>query len=173
MSFKKFKTGSSSDNLSAEKPADKTNESSNDSFLNKPVIRPTASAVTISKGTRISGSLVFETPAFLDAEIEGELIASQRLELGPQSIVKAKVSGTEIVVAGQLSGDVIASKRLVLKAGARLIGNVQTASFSLEEGAIFEGYCSMKSAPEMNSGDGSGSAKVTTLPTSGTRVRAS
>ena len=47
-----------------------------------------------------------------------------------------------------VNGDIIASEKLELTRTARVIGNVQAPRLVIEDGAIFEGACSMIKAKE-------------------------
>ena len=47
-----------------------------------------------------------------------------------------------------VNGDIIASERLELGRTARVVGNIQTPRLLIEDGAIFEGGCSMLRAKE-------------------------
>lgn len=97
----------------------------------------------LGKGSKVVGTLTFSGPVELDGNIEGEVIAQDRLTIGEAAVIHAKVSGAEITVRGTVHGDIIASKRLSLKKPAKIVGNISSASLSIEEGVIFEGKCSM------------------------------
>lgn len=103
----------------------------------------------LGKGSKIVGTLTFSGPVELDGHIEGEVIAQDRLVIGESGVVQAKVSGAEIVVRGSVTGDIHASRRLALKKPAKVIGNITTASLSIEEGVIFEGKSSMSGSQKI------------------------
>ena len=97
----------------------------------------------IGRGCKVVGSLIFTGPVELDGEVEGEIIAKDKLTIGEAAIIKAKISGSEILAKGSVSGDIVASKSLTLKKPAKIIGNISSAVLSIEEGVVFEGKCSM------------------------------
>ena len=49
---------------------------------------------------------------------------------------------------GKVTGDIIARKRVELRAPAKLIGNITTPSVVIHEGVVFEGHCSMGGGAE-------------------------
>ncbi|MCB0310957.1 MAG: polymer-forming cytoskeletal protein, partial [Bdellovibrionales bacterium] len=92
----------------------------------------------------VVGTLTFTGPVELDGYVEGELNAD-KLTIGEAAVIKAKVRGAEITVKGSVTGDIIASKKLMLKKPAKVVGNITSSNLSIEEGVVFEGQCSMNS----------------------------
>lgn len=98
----------------------------------------------IGASAKVIGTLHFKDPAVIHGTVEGEIISESRLEIGESAIVKAKIRGVEIIIKGQVQGDISAQKQISMRRPARVIGNLQTVSISIEDGAVFEGSCSMK-----------------------------
>jgi cytoskeletal protein CcmA (bactofilin family) len=96
----------------------------------------------IGKGTRISGKVNFRAPAKIEGEADGE-ISGDEIVIAEGAVVTARIAGTRITVAGQVSGEIIARERLELMPTARLKCTITTASLVLNEGAQFEGDCKM------------------------------
>lgn len=99
----------------------------------------------LGKGTRITGSLVFEGPCRIEGHVEGEVSAKDTLTVGETAVVNARLHGSMIVVHGTVTGDVVADTRLEIRAPGKIIGDVTTPSLVINEGAILEGRCSMRS----------------------------
>jgi cytoskeletal protein CcmA (bactofilin family) len=57
--------------------------------------------------------------------------------------VSAKITGTTVVVEGQVTGDVVARQRLELRSSGRVHGNIAAPSLVVQEGAKLDGQCSM------------------------------
>ena len=49
----------------------------------------------------------------------------------------------EVVSLGTVRGDIVAQLRAAIRAGASVIGNIRTASLSMEDGAFFRGKVAM------------------------------
>lgn len=124
--------------------------------ISAPLGNSTTSSVVdahLGKGVKISGTIVFSGSAEVEGQIDGEVKASDRLVIGEAAVLKAKVTGIEIVVKGTVHGDIVASKRLILKKPAKVVGNLTAALLSIEEGVSFEGKCSMGSTTGASSDD--------------------
>ncbi len=99
----------------------------------------------LGKGSRITGTLVFEGPSRIEGHVEGEVSAQDTLTVGESAVVNARLNGTMIVIRGTVTGDVVAKTRLEIHAPGKVIGDVTTPSLVINEGAILEGRCSMRS----------------------------
>lgn len=102
----------------------------------------------LGKGSRVEGKLTFEGSVQIDGQVEGEIEAQDSVIIGETAVVTAQVSAGTIVVKGKVTGDIIARKRVELRAPARLIGNITTPSVVIHEGVVFEGHCSMGGGAE-------------------------
>jgi len=100
----------------------------------------------LGNGTRITGTLVFEGPTRVEGHVEGEVTAEDVLTVGEQAVVNARVHGTTIVVLGTITGDVVAKARVEIRAPGRVIGDVTTPVLVVNEGAVLEGRCAMRTA---------------------------
>ena len=98
---------------------------------------------SIGRGSKVTGKLNFEGTVRIEGTVEGELSAGDTLHIGERAVVNAQVSGTVIVIRGQVTGDVSARKRVEIRAPGKLRGNVTTPSLVIDDGVTFEGYCSM------------------------------
>ena len=66
----------------------------------------------LGPGSRVTGKLVFEGPALIEGQIDGEITAQDTLTIGESAVVHAQITGTSIVIHGRVTGDVTARKRL-------------------------------------------------------------
>lgn len=89
--------------------------------------------VSGSATIRIDGTLIGDT------EITGLVI------VGESGKIKGNVTSDRLLIAGQLEGQVKASERVEIVSGGRLVGDVQTASFIVADGSVFNGNCQMGS----------------------------
>jgi len=108
----------------------------------------------LDSGSKISGKLSFDGPTRIDGQVDGEIFGKESLTIGETAVVTAQLRAASIIVAGKVSGDIIASQRIEIRPSAKVIGNLTAPVLVVHEGALFEGHCSMQ--PE-----GSQGSKVT------------
>ena len=98
----------------------------------------------LDQGSKISGKLEFEGPAQIEGQVDGEMSAKDSLMIGENAVVTAQIKALSIIVAGKLSGEIIASERIELRPSAKVSGNLTAPKLIVHEGAIFEGNCAMQ-----------------------------
>ena len=103
------------------------------------------SVAFLGQGSKVVGTLNFSGAVELDGYIEGDINA-EKLTIGEAAVINARVTGAEIYVKGSVTGDIVATKRLVLQKPAKVTGNITSTNLSIEEGVVFEGQCAMASA---------------------------
>jgi cytoskeletal protein CcmA (bactofilin family) len=97
----------------------------------------------LDKGSKISGKLFFEGPVRIDGQVDGEISANDAVVIGESAIVTAQLKASSIVIAGKISGDILASKRVEIRPTAKVFGNLTTPVLVVHDGALFEGHCTM------------------------------
>jgi cytoskeletal protein CcmA (bactofilin family) len=98
----------------------------------------------LDRGSKISGKISFEGPARIDGEVDGEINAKDSLTIGESAVVTAQIRAASVSVAGKVSGDIVATQRIEIRPSAKVSGNVTAPVLSVQEGALFEGHCSMQ-----------------------------
>jgi cytoskeletal protein CcmA (bactofilin family) len=104
-----------------------------------------ATAVTsISEGTQIIGDLKVEHDLRVDGYLKGSVHVGGALVLTPTGRIEGEVVVRSAIIAGQIHGNVKGMERIVLEGKSTLVGDLQTRELVINEGAIFQGNCSMK-----------------------------
>jgi cytoskeletal protein CcmA (bactofilin family) len=98
----------------------------------------------LDRGSKISGKISFEGPARIDGEVDGEINAKDSLTIGESAVITAHIRAASVSVAGKVSGDIVATQRIEIRPSAKVSGNVTAPVLSVQEGALFEGHCSMQ-----------------------------
>lgn len=97
------------------------------------------SSARIGPSLRIKGSVTGEEDLQIDGKVEGPVTIRGRLTVGPSGQLSAGVTARELAVYGTISGNVDARDRVEIKRDGAVIGDIQTARISIEDGAIFKG----------------------------------
>ncbi len=108
---------------------------------------------SIDINAEMQGSLIFREPVNLkiNGQFKGTLDTKGTLTIGANAQVDANINGENIIIAGRVTGDVLANKMLVLMPTAVLSGNITTPKLNIVEGAIFQGRCQMQGQGSINS----------------------
>jgi len=98
----------------------------------------------LDSGSKISGKLLFDGPIRIDGQVDGEINAKDTLTIGESAVVTAQIKAASVIVAGKVSGDIIAGQRIEIRPSAKVLGNLTSPVLVVHEGAMFEGHCSMQ-----------------------------
>lgn len=113
-----------------------------------PLARPASAAqasptaqdgAVIGESMNVKGDIYSGGNLEILGEVEGRLESASTLTIGPKGKANASMKALEVVVSGAVKGNVDASRRIVLRTGANLVGDVKTAGIVIEDGAFFKG----------------------------------
>ena len=77
-------------------------------------------------------------------KVMGDVESQQDLTIGESGVVNADaIAGKDMVIAGEINGNVKCGGRLRLTPTGRLTGNIRARTIVLEDGAQFNGTCNM------------------------------
>jgi len=113
---------------------------SNSEVDNGRITVPSAlNSARIGAGLKIKGSVTGEEDLQIDGKVEGPVTIQGRLTVGCSGQLTSGVTARELAVYGTISGNVDARDRVDIKRDGAVIGDIQTARISIEDGAIFKG----------------------------------
>jgi len=99
-----------------------------------------AEVAHIGKSVVIRGELSGSEDLYVDGEVEGSIeLREHHLTIGPHGRVRASVHARDVVVHGQLNGNVHGTERVELKKSAVHTGDILTKRIVIEDGAVFKG----------------------------------
>jgi len=79
----------------------------------------------------------------IDGRFEGQTLLVDQLEIGPKARLKTDITATSVVVEGIIIGNIYASRRILLLATARVLGDIKTPELIIQDGVILEGRCTI------------------------------
>jgi cytoskeletal protein CcmA (bactofilin family) len=97
----------------------------------------------IGKGVSLKGTLSYKGSLHMDGDFEGEIFTEDELVIGETGVLKADIQVGTIINRGTFSGNITAKKIIILYRQSSLNGNINSPSLYMEEGAEFQGNCSM------------------------------
>lgn len=89
------------------------------------------------------GELTADEDLVIHGRIEGSIVHTQRLTIGPQGRVQADVQAQLVIVEGTIDGNIRAGKSVAVREGANVKGDIAAPSVSILEGAHFNGHVDM------------------------------
>jgi cytoskeletal protein CcmA (bactofilin family) len=98
----------------------------------------------VGKDVEFKGVITYSGTVRIDGALDGEIHTDGGLLVGPEAILKAKVSAGTVVCQGTIHGDIHAKDQIVLRAPAVVEGSLITPVLSMEEGVVFNGTLEMK-----------------------------
>ena len=115
--------------------------------------KPTGSTSLLSKKVKIEGELQGNEDLHVEGHFKGTIKITGDIYIGPTGIVEADLEAHNIIVQGQLTGNVIAHKQLQLQSSGKLLGDCAAQSIHINEGALFEGRSKMIKSPAISTGE--------------------
>lgn len=97
----------------------------------------------LSKNVKIEGEIQGPENLHVEGYIKGAVILSGDIFIGNTGIVEADIEAKNIIIQGEVSGNVKAHKQLEIHPTGKLIGDCTAASIDIKEGAVFEGRSNM------------------------------
>ena len=100
----------------------------------------------LGSGTIYNGQLSFVGSVRIDGQFTGEIKSEGTLILGKDARVDGTIQVSQLVLSGNLNGDVIVTGKTIMHKSANLTGNLVTHSLIMEEGALLQGSINMDPA---------------------------
>ncbi len=97
----------------------------------------------LSKKVKIEGNIQGDEDLRVEGHFKGTIKVIGDFFVGQSGVVEADVEADNIVIQGQITGNVLARKQLEIQSSGQLLGDCQAKSIDIREGAIFEGRSSM------------------------------
>ena len=102
---------------------------------------------SLGPGLKIKGELIGHEDLKLEGKIEGAIsLGGHRLNVGSTAHIHANIVAREVVVAGEVTGNVNARDRIEIKKGGSIVGDLTTARIVIEDGAFFKGAIEIDSS---------------------------
>jgi len=116
----------------------------------------TRGQASIGKAVKINGQIYSKEDLYVDGDVEGTIeLQEHRLTIGPNGKVHSAVKAREVVILGNVQGNVDASDKLEIRKDARLVGDIKTARIIIEDGAYFKGSIDIVKPEQAKAASGS------------------
>ena len=102
----------------------------------------------IGAGTVFDGDLSSPEAIRVDGIINGNCTCEKKLILSAEGQIKGNISAQSVIISGKVDGDIIVSGKLELLSTGKIAGNITAGSLVIDEGACFDGRCTMTASIE-------------------------
>lgn len=120
---------------------------------------------TIGRTITIKGEIAASDPVYVYGRIEGSINApAHRVTVGKEGNVKADINAREVVVMGEVCGNVEGSYRVEIRGEGSLTGGLVTHRVCVEEGAVLNGTITIHKATEAEKAKAEEKAPALELP---------
>jgi cytoskeletal protein CcmA (bactofilin family) len=95
--------------------------------------------VAVSRNVNVSGRLIFQEPVRIEGHFRGEVSSSDLVVISEEGAVEGRVRTPRLLILGDLHGEIIGTKSIVLGPRARVEAKIEAESLTVCEGAVLEG----------------------------------
>lgn len=122
----------------------------------------------IGNSITIKGDILGKSDVRVAGNVNGSVNIEGDLVIERTGRIEGEIRVTSSVIAGTVKGNIDCSGKLVLENSSKFIGNIKTKQLIIQEGAIFQGNCSMGGveavAPAKEAASPAGKEKVNAQP---------
>ena len=105
----------------------------------------------LGKGSVFEGKLNVEHTLRVDGKFTGDIVTTDTLIIGKEGNINGNVDAKMLIVGGKISGTAKIKDKIVLETKSEFRGEMKTTKLVIDEGAVFDGRCSMKTGSEDSS----------------------
>jgi len=108
----------------------------------QPPVRPQKPAAPLScigASCEFSGEIHSPETIRIEGRVKGEVHCEQTVIVEESASIEAAIHAASVVIAGEVRGDMSATKKITLQKTARVTGDLCTPGIVIEEGAKLEG----------------------------------
>ncbi len=113
----------------------------------------------VGKGTYVEGTLKIDNSIRIDGRIKGDVETNDSLIIGKDGEIEGNVKAKNAIIGGKIVGKLHVEGKVVLESKAIFHGEMKAERLVIDDGAVFDGQCTMEDEKKMKSG-----LKTDTLP---------
>ena len=97
----------------------------------------------LDRGSSFKGELEFEDTMRIDGKFNGKISSKNELIVGESAHIEGDIHVGRIAISGTIVGKIIADQRVEIHRNGKVYSDIDTPALIIEEGAIFQGNCTM------------------------------
>jgi cytoskeletal protein CcmA (bactofilin family) len=97
----------------------------------------------LDRGASFRGELEFEDTMRIDGRFHGKIFSKNELIVGETATVEGEIHVGRVAISGTVIGKITADQKIEIHRSGKVYSDVDTPALVIEEGAIFQGNCTM------------------------------
>ena len=97
----------------------------------------------IGPGMQVVGDCITDGTLRVEGALVGTVYAGKAVVVGKDGTIRGEIRTNDALIAGEVSGTLLAASRLEIQAAARVQGEIQARRLQLEDGAALNGEIQM------------------------------
>jgi cytoskeletal protein CcmA (bactofilin family) len=97
----------------------------------------------LDRGSSFRGELEFEDTMRIDGKFNGKIMSKNELIVGESATIEGDVHVGRVAISGTVIGRIVAAQRVEIHRNGKVYSDIDTPALVIEEGAIFQGNCTM------------------------------
>ncbi|HEY9051953.1 MAG TPA: polymer-forming cytoskeletal protein [Gammaproteobacteria bacterium] len=107
-------------------------------------VKSPGSPMAIGATIHIKGDVTGDEDLIIHGHVEGQInLKEHNVIIGPKGSVQANIHAKQIVVEGELKGDLNGEEKVIIRKTGNVLGNVVSPRVTLEDGCMFKGSIEM------------------------------
>jgi len=103
------------------------------------------STASLGSTIQIKGDVTGDEDLIIEGQVEGNInLKGHNVIIGKNGKVEANIEANNIVVEGQLNGDMNGDEKVIIRETGNVHGNIISPRVTLEDGALFKGSIEME-----------------------------
>ena len=103
------------------------------------------SAMAIGASIRIKGDVTGDEDLIIQGHVDGTInLKGHNVTISKSAKVKANIEANQIIVEGELAGDMNGDEKVIIRETGNVYGNIIAPRVNLEDGAMFKGSIEME-----------------------------
>jgi len=104
-----------------------------------------STAMAVGASIRIKGDVTGDEDLIIQGHVDGTIsLKGHNVTISKSAKVKANIEASQIIIEGELSGDMKGDEKVVIRETGNVYGNIVAPRVTLEDGAMFKGSIEME-----------------------------
>jgi cytoskeletal protein CcmA (bactofilin family) len=108
-----------------------------------PSVPHTGAQTVIGTSVVIDGEISGDGDLVIQGTVKGKIELKESLFVESSGVIEADIETANVEVSGQVTGNIVASDKVELKADCKVVGDIRSPRILIADGAIFKGSVDM------------------------------